>query len=268
MARHLITLLTDFGGDGPYAGAVRGVLHARCTDVVVVDISHDVPAHDVLTGAYLLAAAAPWFPPGTVHLAVVDPGVGTPRRAIAVAAGRHFFVGPDNGLFTLVQGDDAEAREIDVARLALPQVSSTFHGRDVFAPVAAALASGLPFAEVGPRAPAPTKLDLGVRFDGGALVGRVLHVDRFGNVTTNVTAADLTRFREERGGDTIDLEDARWRPTPIVPTYADGPAGRPFLLWGSAGWLEIALCRGPAAALLGLRVGDPVTLVARKKDGS
>lgn len=260
--RPIVTLLTDFGTEGPYAAALRGVLLARCPDATIVDLTHEIPRHDIPGGAYVLAAAAPWYPAGTVNLAVVDPGVGGPRRAVAVVAGGQFFVGPDNGLFTLVAERGAEFREIDPGPLGVRAPSATFHGRDLFAPAAAALASGTAFAAIGAPVTDPVRLDLTPRAAGGRLSARVLHVDRFGNVTTAITPADLTRagFADPAA---LTLDDPRVPAMPLVRTYGEGPPDRPFLLWGSSGRLEIALDRASAAARLGVRAGDEVVFAER-----
>ncbi|MDH3285304.1 MAG: SAM-dependent chlorinase/fluorinase, partial [Acidobacteriota bacterium] len=188
----IISLTTDFGVSGPYVGAMRGVLLSRCPSARLVDITHRIPPHDVLAGAFVLAAAAPWFPDGTIHLAVVDPGVGGVRRALVVQTHRQLYVGPDNGLFTAILDREPRAAlyAIDRSRLGLMEAHPTFHGRDLFAPVAAELASGLEPSRVGERVSDPVRgWSAGPRACGpdGSLELRVLDVDRFGNVTTDLT---------------------------------------------------------------------------------
>jgi S-adenosylmethionine hydrolase len=244
--------------------AVRGVLISLCPEARLVDISHDLPPHDVLAGAHVLSAAYSWFPPGAIHLAVVDPGVGGPRRGVVAAGGGHVFVGPDNGLFTLLadRGLIEEVREIDAARLGLRDASSTFHGRDLFAPVAARLARGMPVGEVGPPLPRLVRGPVvAPRREGARLQVQVLHVDRFGNLTLNLTPSDLHQALKNTGAARIELPDDAWRPTPFVRTYSEGPEGRPFFLWGSSGRLEIAADRRSAADLLGARAGAVLTLL-------
>ncbi len=265
MAPPLITLLSDFGDDGPYVAAVRGVLLALAPDARLVDISHNVPPHDILAGAYLLAAACPHFPPGAVHLAVVDPGVGGPRRAIVGVGPGRLFVGPDNGLFTLAFDRELihEFRRIEPARLGLTEASPTFHGRDLFAPAAARLAQGLPVDQVGPPVTDPVRTPLlRPRRAGRTLRVGVLHVDRFGNVTLNLTRAELDQMLRESGAGGVDLPGARGA-TPFVRTYEEGPADAPFLLWGSSGWLEAARRRASAAQDLGARPGMELALTLR-----
>jgi hypothetical protein len=260
----LITFLSDYGSDGPYVASVRGVLISLCAEVRLVDISHAVPPHDVLAGAHVLAAAHSWFPAGAIHLAVVDPGVGGPRRGVAAAGKGHFFVGPDNGLFTLLadRGVIEEVREIDAARLGLRDVSFTFHGRDLFAPVAARLAMGMALAEVGPPLPHLVRGPVvAPRREGARFLVQVLHVDRFGNLALNSSPPELHRALQESGAGRLDLSEARWRPTPFVRTYSEGPPQQPFFLWGSSGGLEIAADRQSAAALLGVSAGAILTLL-------
>jgi hypothetical protein len=193
-----------------------------------------------------------------VHLAVVDPGVGGPRRALAVAAGGCYFVGPDNGLFTAIYDrlEVTELRAVDVDRLGLEPVHPTFHGRDVFAPVAARLAGGRPLAELGVPIADPVRLPLTApRREGARLAASVLHVDRFGNVATNLETRSLGRcgVRPDRL-----VWPGATRPLPLLRTFCDGSADEVFLLWGSSGYLELALDQGSAAARLGLTAGEPL----------
>ena len=252
----LITLTTDFGTRDPYLGALRGALLSACPGAQLIDLGHDLPPYDRLAGAYLLGAAAPWFPPGTVHLAVVDPGVGGPRRALAFAAGGSLFVGPDNGLFTAIYDrlEVAEIRAIDAGRLGLTDAHPTFHGRDLFAPVAGRLAGGAALSAVGPEVTDPVRLPLASpRRDGARLLAAVLHVDRFGNVATNLTRAALTRCGV---GERALGWPGRTGPLAVHATFSEAPPGEVFLLWGSSGYLELALDQGSAAARLGLTAGE------------
>ncbi|RMG46748.1 MAG: hypothetical protein D6718_05010 [Acidobacteria bacterium] len=267
MRRRVITLLTDFGREGPYAGEVAGVLLSRAPEATLCEISHEVAAHDVREGAFVLAAAAFSFPRGTVHLAVVDPGVGTARRALAMAAGGHLFVAPDNGLLTLAArraGGPVEVREVAAAALAAPRPHPTFHGRDLFAPVAAALACGLPLEDVGPPCPDWIRLpgcEPEERPDG-RLVLPVLHVDRFGNVAFGLTRADAARIWPGLFSPPIHPESADG-PAPFVRTYGEAARGQLCLLWGSSGYLEAAVREGRADTRLGVRPGDRVPFIRR-----
>ncbi len=254
----IVTLTTDFGTRDPYVAAMKGVILAGCPGARVVDLSHEIAPQDVVEGALFLAGAVPFFPPGTVHVAVVDPGVGSARRPIAAAAGGQTVVCPDNGLLTVLARDhpvDA-AHAIESRGFTRDEVSATFHGRDVFAPAAARLAGGAPIAEAGP-AVAPSllaRIDLPVPVidPRGRVYGTVIHVDRFGNAITNLARADLPPGATHcAAGEHL---------VPLRRTYADAAAGEALALFGSAGLLEIAVNRGRAADRLGLRRGDTVTL--------
>ncbi|HUL79765.1 MAG TPA: SAM-dependent chlorinase/fluorinase [Vicinamibacteria bacterium] len=260
----VIALLTDFGLRDHYVGAMKGAILSVCPEATLVDVTHEVPAHDVAAGALALAAAYPHFPGGSVFVGVVDPGVGSERRPIAVGAGRWLFVGPDNGLFTLVLDADPSAR---VRLLAMPvlfraPLSPVFHGRDLFGPAAGRLAAGLPLDEVGPAVPDPVRLALPrqARVEGG-WEGAVVHVDRFGNLTTNLVEADLHAL----AGPTLDSLEVglgeRW--LPLVRAYAEVDEGRPCALVGSSGRLEIAVRSGRADALTGAGPGTPVRVRRR-----
>jgi S-adenosylmethionine hydrolase len=272
--RPLVALLTDFGSRDHYAGAVRGAVLSACPEATVVDITHELPRHDVAAGAYSLAAAYRAFPAGAVFLAVVDPGVGSARRALALEAGGYRFVGPDNGIFThvLAEHPGARVREIKNPRLQRPDVSSTFHARDVFAPVAAHLARGAALSEVGP----PVRDPVVVAQEAVRKVGRseweaaVVDVDGFGNLTTNLSGAELTGILKTLDGDPTRLVVVvEGVVLPLVRTYADVAEGEPCALMGSSGRLEIAVHRDSAARLLGAPKGAPVRLrVALARGGS
>lgn len=266
MPRPTITFLSDFGTADWFVGVVHGVLHERAPDAHVVDLAHSVPPGHVARGAFMLEAAAPDFPPGTVHLAVVDPGVGTDRRALAVAARGQFFVGPDNGLLEwALASPDAVAHALTERRHFREPVSRTFHGRDVFAPVAAALARGEAIAAFGPRVADPVRLPLGEperRADG--LRGHVVFVDRFGNALTNLTAAAIAAAwgaDADDGGYEVCVLDRRIRG--LSRSYGDAPVGTVVAILGSSGRLEIAQVGGAATERLGLGEGDTV-LVRRR----
>jgi S-adenosylmethionine hydrolase len=257
----IITLLSDFGSASPYPAEMKAVLHARCR-ATVVDITHDIPAHDALHGAHVLAAAARYFPAGTVHLAVVDPGVGTSRLPLAIAAGGQSLVGPDNGLLMVAARMLGEPRAfaIDVDRFASRPLSSTFHGRDLFAPVAAVLASGLPVNVVGAPVGAPVELpEATPQRSPGILRGQVLYRDPFGNLITNIPGPWLCDL-----ADPLTLASGRRRAVARrVGTYGDSAAGTLVVLEGSNGTVEIAVSTGSAAARLGIEIGDRVTLRAQ-----
>jgi S-adenosylmethionine hydrolase len=253
----IVTLLTDFGAASPYPAEVRGVL-AACSRARLVEITHDVTPHDIRAGAYTLATAAFAFPVGSVHLAVVDPTVGSARRAIATAAGGHVFVGPDNGLLMGATASAGRYRvfEIDVERFAAPAASSTFHGRDLFAPVAAALAGGLRIERVGtPVDDAVILREREPRRRATRIDGEVAYQDRFGNLVTNIPGAWLSEVRV-----TAVIARRRRVRARRARTYADGSRRDVLVLVGSASTVEIAIYGGGAAARLGLKPGDAVAI--------
>ncbi len=247
----IITLLTDFGAGSGYPAQMKGVILASLPGATLVDLSHEVPRHDVLAGALLLEDCAPRFPARAVHLAVVDPGVGTARRPMSLvdAAGRR-FVGPDNGLFTPFL-DGGRACLVADPEVVPGPVSATFHGRDVFAPVAAWLAAGGDFEALGPSIADPVRLEWPrAERRGSEIHGQCTTVDSFGNVITSIRDADL---RGEPFEVTVAGRRAR-----VVRTYGDGRPGELLALLGSSGRLEIAVCEGNAAQLLCFRRGTEV----------
>lgn len=252
----MITLLTDFGTADHFVGVMKGVIAGIAPGVPVVDLSHEVPAFDVLTAAFLLAQSWRYFPKGTVHVAVVDPGVGSARRGILVEAEGHFFVGPDNGIFSFVLGD--RARVLDKPAFWLPTVSSTFHGRDVFAPVAAYLSTGVEPSRMGGwildahrlTGLAPTSVS------PCAWSGVVLHVDRFGNVITNFSVAQFPDLSERR----FEMVGGARRSETWARTYSTCPDGVLCLIPGSSGYYEISMKEGSAAERTGLAAGTVVEL--------
>ncbi len=255
----IVTLTTDFGVRDSFVGAMKGVILSRCPGTQLVDITHEVPPQHVRTGALRLAAAAPYFPAGTVHLAVVDPGVGSARRAIAIEADGHRFVGPDNGVLTFAAPRSASGwRAVEIARREhmLPRVSQTFHGRDVFAPVAAHLANGGALDDLGPPIPAVVELHLEpATRDGQRLTGTVLDIDRFGNLITTVRASQLANAEVERVcvGNAAIAELSRWY----------DPSRELVALIDSDGWLEIAAPGGSAAERLGVGLDAPIEVWLR-----
>jgi hypothetical protein len=257
----MITLLSDFGSASPYPAQMRLAL-AALTDAVIVEITHDVPRHDVRTGAYLLRAAATQAPAGTIHLAVVDPGVGTERRALVVQSGGQCFVGPDNGLLMPAARRAGSPRAFVITDEALIRGirGSTFHGRDLFAPAAALLARGTPPATLGAPAPEVIDLDLGQGFrDGRTLRGSVLYVDAFGNVVTTIPTELLPHQ-----GRRIEVQSGRRRIRGIVrSTYGEAVRGALIIVPGSDGTLEIAVREGDAARRLAAHAGAAVTIRER-----
>lgn len=260
---HPITLTTDFGTRDAYTGAMKGAILSVSPAARIIDITHEVPPQDVVAGAWTLASAFRYFPSGTVHVAVVDPGVGTERRGVAARAGEWHFVGPDNGVLAWAieaAGGASHVVELREPRYFRDPVSPTFHGRDVFAPVAAHIASGVPLDALGPRTEALTPLPLHRPVvDDARIVCEVVHVDRFGNAITNLDSATLEHWR--RGGVRVrvagrDLGDLRH-------TYAGAASGEPLAIIESTGHLEIALRDGSAAATLALIRGSRVEIATQ-----
>jgi S-adenosylmethionine hydrolase len=253
----LIALLTDFGTVDPWVGVMKGVLATRAPDARVVDLTHGIPPQNVLAGALVLRYALPFFPPGTVHLAVVDPGVGSERRPLCVETPREVLVGPDNGLLSLAAAaaPSVRAYHLKEGRFFPPPQSATFHGRDVFAPVAAALATGVRPHELGPEITDMHRLHVPEpRRDAGTLRGEVIYVDHFGNLITNVPQSLLATFPVKPSS--ISIRSVRV--AGISPSYAAVSSGQPVAVVNSWNHLEIAVRDGSAAAALGAGIGDEV----------
>ncbi len=252
----LVTLTTDFGAGSGYPAQMKAVVLRSCPEARIVDVSHEVPRFDVLAGALLLEACAPWFPPEAVHCAVVDPGVGTARLPIVVVdpAGRR-FVGPDNGLFTPFLGRGATVYEVLHPVSAPPRTSATFHGRDLFAPVAAWIAAGGDPVELGPPVRQPVRLAWPrARREGLLVHGECLQADPFGNVVTSVREEDLVAGTP--GG--VSAVEVDRHPARFVRTFGEGRPGELLALIGSSGRLEIALREDSAERRFGLRRGAGV----------
>ncbi|MFI5371611.1 MAG: S-adenosyl-l-methionine hydroxide adenosyltransferase family protein [Candidatus Eisenbacteria bacterium] len=269
MSRPLVTFISDFGLDDWFVGVVHAVIHERCPEAAIVDLTHQVPPGAVERAAFVLEAAMPDVHGPAVHLVVVDPGVGTTRRAIAVRARGALFVAPDNGVLEWALADPrAEVREITARKLFREPVSRTFHGRDVFAPVAAALAGGFGFAEIGPVVKDPVRIpDARPRVEEGELHGHVVHVDRFGNVLTNVTLADLEAAFVRVPRSAIEVVAGGRVIRGLAGSYGDAPVGSLVAVVGSSGRLEIAQSRGDASQRLGLSVRDEIRVRAGHPDG-
>ncbi|MGB7217561.1 MAG: SAM-dependent chlorinase/fluorinase [Vicinamibacterales bacterium] len=262
MARPVIALLTDFGLRDHYAGTLKGVILATCPDVTLVDISHDVPPHDVLAGALELAASYRYFPAGTIFLVVVDPGVGSARRGIAAEAGEYRFVAPDNGVLSPVFDEHPPKRVVELSdrRYARPTVCRTFEGRDRFAPAAAWLAKGTDVGALGRPAGAVQRLEV-PRPEAGAdqIIGQVLRVDRFGNLITNIDRRTFDRLADR----VLDIRIESHAVSKVVSTYAEIAPGEVCALVGSTDHLEVALNGASAAQLLGLGRGALVHVSGR-----
>jgi len=260
----VLSLTTDFGDQDGYVGVMKGVISGIVDQVQLIDISHKIRPQDVFQGALILADHAFYFPQGTVHLVVVDPGVGTARRPIAARIGGHLFVAPDNGVLSAVmeiaeeQGEEISIVHVDNAQYWLPRQSNVFHGRDIFAPVAGHLAAGVVLDQVGTAITDPVRIRIpkAVQVEGGA-DGEVIGIDHFGNQASNIPLAffpeggDPGQWQVEIGGRKIDG---------LVKTFGARPAGSLIALFGSTDYLDIAVVNGSAAAELGVGVGAGVRL--------
>lgn len=273
----LITLTTDFGTRDWFVGTMKGVIVGINPRATVVDVTHEIPAGDIKAGAFALVAACRFFPQGTVHVAVVDPGVGTARKALAVQTEKHFYVGPDNGLLSwALRGERIKAiRALENEDYFLPEVSGTFHGRDIFAPVAAHLSRRVPMQKLGPALkeivrlpwPEPRQTRPGVQ-------GEIIYLDAFGNAITNIAAAGLPGGargphraagcarpclrREEDPAPHLRVFRGRRFLCPVASSYQAVLPGEPVAVIGSSGFLEIAVNGGSAVRRFGLRIGNTV----------
>lgn len=256
MARPVLALLSDFGVRDHYVAAMKAVALGICPDASIVDVTHDIPPQDIAAGAFELAAAAPYFPPRTVFIAVVDPGVGSARQAVAVATKDHLFVAPDNGLLTRVLQLAPSWRAVVLTnpQYARATISRTFEGRDRFAPAGAWLAAGVPLDALGPPLDRLVTLSLPLPVaDADGVRGEVVRVDRFGNLITNIDRPSL-----ERLGMPVRVELDGATAMPLVATYADAPAGTFCALVGSGGYLELSVNGGSAAQTSGRGAGAVV----------
>jgi S-adenosylmethionine hydrolase len=258
----LVTLLTDFGTRDPFVGEMKGVMACVAPEIRFVDLTHDVARGNVREAAWVLAKSVPWFPPGTCHLVVVDPGVGSDRRALAAEAGGHRFVGPDNGVLApaLDGARGARIREIAVREVDRPRRGTTFDGRDRFAPVAARLALGASLDELGPEVDDPVRpASFAPAPEGDGWSAEIIRVDRFGNLVTTAEEGFLRREMGEAWRHARVRAGATWVEG-IRTAYSDSDPGRPLLSIGGSGVLEISVREGSAADALGLRAGDRITV--------
>jgi S-adenosylmethionine hydrolase len=259
----IITLTTDFGTSDGYVGTMKGVILSIALDVTLVDITHEIAPQNVRQAAYVLHASAPYFPSGTIHLAVIDPGVGSQRRALVIRTSDGFLVGPDNGLFALFLADEpgAECHAITQPAFMRPHISATFHGRDVFAPVAAHLASGVNLDLLGPRVSDPVTFPIPkpAQQPDGSWLGHVLYADHFGNLVTSLTDDLLAHIHQ------AEISIGQRRIAGIKRTYAQAAPGDLIALVGSSGHVEISVVNGNAAQSLGLGPDSPLALRTRQE---
>lgn len=256
----IITLTTDFGATDNFAGVMKGVILGIAPDAAIIDLCHEIPPQDILAGALALESAVDYFPPGTIHLAVVDPGVGSERAAIAVETDRFILVGPDNGVFTLAvdKCGQFQAVELTNPEFHLSPLSATFHGRDIFAPVAAHIAKGARLFELGEPVEQLCRIALPVpKTHGFVLEAQVLRSDRFGNLITNLTQARYDAWMAGRV-QSARVQIGETTVGEIRRTYADVEPGAPVAYFGSGGRLEIGVRNGSAAQVMS--DSDPVTI--------
>jgi S-adenosylmethionine hydrolase len=259
VTRRIITLTTDFGTADHFAGAMKGVILGIAPTARIVDISHEVQPFEVPGGAFTIAQAYRYFPRKTIHVVVVDPGVGSARRPLLAEMAGQYFIGPDNGVFSMIfAGEQPKVRHITNERYFLHPVSRTFHGRDVFAPVAAHLAKGIPPAQFGKRIDDYLRLTFHqpTRTGKRAWTGSILKVDRFGNLITNLHIDEFPNIRTRP----FELNAGLQIVTRLALTFAECPPGDLFVVVGSSGYLEVATNQGSAAAALGCGAGAPVEL--------
>lgn len=265
---NLITLTTDFGLQDPFVGQIKGAILRRNLKAIIVDLTHAIEAHNILGGAVTIRSSYHYFPEGSVHMVVVDPGVGSQRAIIALKADDHMFVAPDNGCLTLIMRDKKVQAVHRVANPALfpAEISATFHGRDIMAPVAAALASGMTLNQVGPEIELADCIQLDIprtQLDEHGITGRIIGIDRFGNVRTTITSANLSMYQPTSfAGIYIGSHQIN----AISATYSDVAPGNLLALIDSAGHLEIAMNRGNAAQKMECKIGDPVTVVMEQEE--
>ncbi|WP_417911089.1 SAM hydrolase/SAM-dependent halogenase family protein [Candidatus Electronema sp. PJ] len=258
-ANNLVTLLTDFGLDDPYVGQLKGAMLCRNPTVRILDLCHSLPVQDILAAARTLHASYSYFPPGSIHLTIVDPGVGSQRRLLAARSDAQLFIAPDNGILSLLLREQVikSVRLLGNPSLFAQNISPTFHGRDIMAPAAAALAGGFPYKDIGRQMEMASCLQLPLprpTFTASHIKGQVVQIDHFGNLQTNITRADV-EWLVHSGNVTVGIRDQK---VSLGRIYAEADPGCLLALIDSAGYLELAVNQGSAAKFLGCAVGEPV----------
>jgi S-adenosylmethionine hydrolase len=255
----MITLTSDFGLKDPYVAEMKGVILTINPKATLIDITHDIEKFNIRMAAFMLASVAPYFPEGTVHLAVVDPGVGTQRRAILIQTEKGFFVGPDNGILILAAQSQGIEHVYQLAnpKFMLPKIFSTFHGRDIFAPAAAHLEKGVQPIEFGPEINDPIKPEFArVKRGNDSLIGEVMHIDGFGNIITNINEKIVQNYAKKVN---VELPSISLKLT-FGKAYAQAKPKEPIVLIGSHGFMEIALNQGSAAEKFHAKAGDKIAV--------
>ncbi|MEW5975347.1 MAG: SAM-dependent chlorinase/fluorinase [Acidobacteriota bacterium] len=258
----IITLTTDFGLDDVFVGVMKGVILGIAPEASLVDITHAIPSHDILAGSQVLRSSHPFFPTGTIHVVVVDPGVGGSRRPILAVTDKGYFVAPDNGVLSPLFGETPppEVFHLSNDRYFLKPISTTFHGRDIFAPAAAWLSRGVLPQEFGPQISDPVRLDLPKlnQMGPGEWTGQILSIDKFGNLITNIERGAIQL--NEMTSEPFVIELRGYRITRLVQSYSGGTKDQPFGIWGSSGYLEIAISESSAAKIMQVAKGEPFIL--------
>ncbi|MBX7148285.1 SAM-dependent chlorinase/fluorinase [bacterium] len=257
----LVTLTSDFGTQDAYVGSLHGAVYSTYPKAVIADISHHIASYNIADGAFVLGVATRTYPQGTVHVGVVDPGVGSSRKPIIVEADGHFFVGPDNGLFSLVylQSKKVTVYEITNKKYFPRALSSTFHGRDLFCPVAAHLAKGVKPSRIGTKIKKPVVLDLYQnQISKQKVSGRIVYIDKFGNCMTSIPKAAAIALLKKKF--TVTVKNKKF--SILHQTYSQVPVGKPVMVFSSHGLLEMARFKANLATLWKLKVGDKVTIVS------
>jgi len=258
----IIALYTDFGYAGWFAGLMKGVILGIAPSAVIIDVTHSIESFDILEAAFVLEWSYSYFPEGTIHLTITDPGVGGKRRAVIVKSGGHFFVAPDNGTLSKIFEADPDAQTYCVSNdlYFLPQVSSTFHGRDIFAPVSAHLANGTSIEQIGHRIYDPVILNNlnPLKLADDAVEGEIITIDKFGNLITNIRPQSLP------GDCIIDLPGKHIRFYGLNRSYSEVFAGDPLAIAGSTGYLEIAVNQGNASKTLSMSKGDKIRVYTKQ----
>jgi S-adenosylmethionine hydrolase len=257
----IITLLTDFGESDPYTGAMKGVILSICPKARIIDLSHNIQKHNIREGALYLRSVAKYFPKNTIHLVVVDPGVGSSRKPLIIQSRNYFFVGPDNGVLSLAALEDGVPKIVEISNTAyfLKPVSSTFHGRDIFAPIAAHLAVNRSIEKFGSEIGKWVQLEIPkVKIDGNKIYGEIIHIDRFGNVITNIPQEIFQRLQKSAIKFIqiqINQFDSKIK---LCTSYDQGGLGEILVIFGSSNLLEIAKNQDSAAAALNVQLNDKI----------
>ena len=253
----IITLTTDFGTKDSYVASMKGVILNINPDAKIIDLSHEISPQDIIEANFFVASACPYFPEGTIHVIVIDPGVGTPRLPLAIKVGSHYFIAPDNGVLTLLMEEIGydQIRVIENSKIMFENISKTFHGRDIFAPAAAHLSNGFSFADIGKKIDELMKIDIPKPvLSGDSIVGKIIHIDKFGNLITNIKSNMLSYSKKS------EIKIKKLQLNGINNIYDDVRSGKALSLIGSSGYLEISINQGNAKDILCAKIGEKVVV--------